>query len=73
MSLSITHLAAEGWWSVNDIRRLENMPPVQGGDTYLQPLNMVDATKGVFADAANPRTRAQLEQTKLEIERMLAQ
>lgn len=62
-----------GWLSVNDIRRLENMPPVQGGDTYLQPLNMVDATKGVFADATNPRTRAQLEQTKLEIERMLAQ
>lgn len=32
-----------GWLSVNDIRRLENMPPVSGGDTYLQPLNMVDA------------------------------
>lgn len=33
-----------GWLSVNDIRRLENMNPVaEGGDTYLQPLNMVDA------------------------------
>lgn len=62
-----------GWLSVNDIRRLENMPPVPGGDTYLQPLNMVDATKGVFADATNPRTRAQLEATKAEIERMLQQ
>ncbi len=30
-----------GWMSVNDIRRLENMPPVEGGDTYLTPLNMV--------------------------------
>ncbi|MCB6184278.1 phage portal protein [Leeia sp. TBRC 13508] len=34
-----------GWLSVNDIRRLENMSPVKGGETYLQPLNMVDATK----------------------------
>lgn len=34
-----------GWLSVNDIRRLENLPPIKGGDTYLQPLNMVDAAK----------------------------
>lgn len=32
-----------GWLSINDIRRLENMPPVAGGNVYLQPLNMVDA------------------------------
>jgi phage portal protein BeeE len=32
-----------GWLSVNDIRRLENLPPVPGGDIYLQPLNMVPA------------------------------
>ncbi|EAO1993185.1 phage portal protein [Salmonella enterica] len=32
-----------GWLSVNDIRRLENMPPVAGGDTYLTPLNMVNS------------------------------
>lgn len=32
-----------GWLSVNDIRRLENLPPVDGGDVYLQPLNMVAA------------------------------
>lgn len=32
-----------GWLSVNDIRRLENLPPVDGGDVYLQPLNMVTA------------------------------
>lgn len=29
-----------GWMSVNDIRRLEDMTPVDGGDTYMQPLNM---------------------------------
>jgi HK97 family phage portal protein len=34
-----------GWLSVNDIRRLENLPPIVGGNTYLQPLNMVDAAK----------------------------
>lgn len=29
-----------GWLSVNEIRRLEDLPPVEGGDTYMQPLNM---------------------------------
>ena len=29
-----------GWFSVNDIRRLEDMPPVPDGDGRLQPLNM---------------------------------
>lgn len=32
-----------GWLSVNDIRRLENLPPVAGGEIYLQPLNMTAA------------------------------
>lgn len=32
-----------GWLSVNDIRRLENMNPVDNGDLYLQPLNMIEA------------------------------
>jgi HK97 family phage portal protein len=32
-----------GWMSVNEIRRLENMNPIDGGDVYLQPVNMVDA------------------------------
>lgn len=29
-----------GWLSRNDIRRLENMNPIDGGDDYLTPLNM---------------------------------
>lgn len=29
-----------GWLSANDVRRLENMNPIPGGDGYLQPLNM---------------------------------
>jgi HK97 family phage portal protein len=32
-----------GWLSVNDIRELENMNPVEGGDEYLVPLNMAPA------------------------------
>lgn len=32
-----------GWLSVNDIRALEDMNPVSGGDTYLSPMNMVPA------------------------------
>ena len=28
-----------GWLSVNDIRGLEDMNPIEGGDTYLEPLN----------------------------------
>lgn len=61
-----------GWLSVNDIRRLENMPPVPGGDVYLQPLNMVDASKGM-PDLNNPNVRAQLELQQREIERIMAQ
>jgi HK97 family phage portal protein len=29
-----------GWLSINDIRKMEGLPPVQGGDDLLQPLNM---------------------------------
>lgn len=32
-----------GWLSVNDIRDLENLNPVEGGNVYLQPLNMAQA------------------------------
>ena len=29
-----------GWLSVNDIRKIENMNPIENGDIYLQPMNM---------------------------------
>jgi HK97 family phage portal protein len=32
-----------GWLSANDVRELENMNPIDGGDTYLTPLNMLPA------------------------------
>ncbi|MEH6434298.1 phage portal protein [Massilia sp. DD77] len=52
-----------GWLSVNDIRRLENLPPVKGGDVYLQPLNMVDAAKPLPAQMpkADPKVVAEIE------------
>jgi HK97 family phage portal protein len=34
---------AHGWLSSNDIRRYENMDPIDGGDMYLVPMNMVPA------------------------------
>lgn len=32
-----------GWLSANDVRELENQNPIDGGDMYLVPLNMVPA------------------------------
>lgn len=29
-----------GWMSVNEIRALEELPPIEGGDEYMRPLNM---------------------------------
>lgn len=45
-----------GWFSVNDIRTMENLDPVPGGDTYLQPLNMqaLDSSGGATAPSATP-------------------
>lgn len=60
-----------GWLSINDIRRLENMPPVANGDSYLQPLNMTDVANGL-PNMHNPNVRAQLEQQRDDIVRMLA-
>lgn len=38
-----------GWLSVNDVRRMENMDPIEGGDVYLQPSNMIPVA-GADAD-----------------------
>ena len=32
-----------GWLSANDVREFENMNPIDGGDIYLSPLNMINA------------------------------
>lgn len=60
-----------GWLSINDIRRLENMPPVANGDSYLQPLNMTDVAHGL-PNMTHPDVRAQMEQQRDDILRMLA-
>jgi len=33
----------KGWLSANDVRELENMNPIDGGDIYMVPLNMMPA------------------------------
>jgi HK97 family phage portal protein len=34
-----------GWLSANDVRLIENLNPIPGGDTYLSPMNMVPADR----------------------------
>lgn len=54
-----------GWLSVNDIRRLENMPSIgKEGDIYLQPINMGEAGK--------VQTQEQLKAFKEEIYNMIS-
>lgn len=47
-----------GWLSVNDIRRLENLPPIEGGDVYLTPLNMVSSDKIDLGEGNEPSEKA---------------
>ena len=46
-----------GWLNPNEVRSLENMNPYDGGDTYLQPLNMAPA--GQMRGQGDPLTRRQ--------------
>jgi hypothetical protein len=65
--------------SINDIRRMENLPPVPGGDVYLQPLNMTNAgapTDGMNvpsrqAQATGGRTSTMPDAQVADIERIL--
>lgn len=47
-----------GYYCVNDIREMENLPPVENGDIYLQPLNMGPAGGGSAKIAGKPNLRA---------------
>ncbi len=40
-----------GWLSANDIREMENLNPVDGGDVYLVPLNMIPAEQAAAGTA----------------------
>lgn len=44
-----------GWMSANDIREKENQNPVEGGDLYLTPLNMVPTVDHRHAGVARAR------------------
>jgi HK97 family phage portal protein len=51
-----------GWLSTNDIRKREDEEPVENGDSYLQPLNMVPAgTSPVQRTSRGTRTRRAVE------------
>jgi HK97 family phage portal protein len=49
-----------GWLSANDIRRLEDMNPIPGGDDYLIPLNMttVNPDGSITTTTMTPREPA---------------
>ncbi|WP_271270228.1 phage portal protein [Aliamphritea hakodatensis] len=51
-----------GFLSVNDIRRLENMPPIAGGDKYLTPLNMADSGQIQSSMNATPEQAKEIEE-----------
>lgn len=48
-----------GWLSVNEIRARENLDPIEGGDEYLQPLNMQAlGTEPTAAPAGDPSVQS---------------
>ncbi|MFE4691742.1 phage portal protein [Streptomyces sp. NPDC056749] len=49
-----------GWLSANDVRERENLNPVEGGDAYLVPLNMVPAARSAPALESATGRRARL-------------
>jgi len=50
-----------GWLSVNEVRALEQLEPVDGGDTYMMPMNMMPmgTQPGPVAPASSPATTEQ--------------
>jgi len=49
-----------GWLCANDIRRLENLPPINGGDRYLEPTNMTEAGSNQ-SNAVNAKVLQEIE------------
>lgn len=47
-----------GWLSANDVRELENMDPVEGGDEYLIPLNMIPTSEAGDAGPGSEPSRS---------------
>lgn len=69
-----------GWMSVNDIRTLENMNRIEGGDIYLTPLNMTSGSPPakvqksylpVFADAVMRILRREINDVRAAMQKIL--
>ena len=45
-----------GWLSVNEIRKRENMNPIDGGDAYIQPLNFTEVGSQPDQEPAEDRS-----------------
>jgi len=55
-----------GYYSANDVRAFEDLPPIDNGDTYLEPTNMVPAgALPIQRDGLPPVEIAQLRPTAL--------
>lgn len=50
-----TSALQNGWMSRNDVRRLENMPPIEGGDIYTVQLNLTQLKN---LESVNPAVQA---------------
>ncbi|HDC4357974.1 TPA: phage portal protein [Enterobacter hormaechei] len=50
-----TSALQNGWMSRNDMRRLENMPPIEGGDIYTVQLNLTQLKN---LESSNPAVQA---------------
>ncbi|QLV31334.1 phage portal protein [Citrobacter freundii] len=50
-----TSALQNGWMSRNDVRRLENMPPIEGGDIYTVQLNLTQLKN---LESSNPAVHA---------------
>jgi HK97 family phage portal protein len=62
-----------GWLNINDIHRLEDMPPVDGGDVYRVPLANVDlAAADLVAQEKQTSMAAKLIQVGFEPEEVLS-
>jgi HK97 family phage portal protein len=46
-----------GWLSANDVRDLEDLPPIEGGDEYLTPMNMIPAGFDPLAEDTKKETK----------------
>lgn len=53
--LAYTQARNAGWLNVNEIRALEDLPPVENGDDYLQPLNMGPLGSDPLAQSEQPQ------------------